>query len=430
MKKKFTAVRFSLPAAAIVVLTSTLIAGFAELDWPQWRGASRDGSSAETGLLQSWPDGGPPLLWRASGMGTGFSSVSLSGDRIFTMGDLEDGQYVLALDLKNGQRVWKAKLGPRWVDQYGGPRGTPTLNGDRVYAIGSEGDLVCLNSSDGREVWRKSLTRDFGGKMMSIWKFAESPLVDGDRLIVTPGAKDAAMVALNKETGAEIWRAAVPNLGSNGKDGAAYSSAVISEGGGVRQYVQLMGRGLVGVEATTGRFLWGYNRVANNVANIATPLVSGDYVFGTTGYGTGSVLLRLSKDGAGVKAEEVYFLAARTVQNHHGGLILRDGFIYTGTGHNKGFPICLEMETGRVAWGPVRNKGRGSAAIAYADGRIYLRYQNGLMILAEATPEEYREKGSFMIPDVSAPSWPHPVIAGKTLYLREQDNLFAYDVSG
>jgi outer membrane protein assembly factor BamB len=193
--------------------------------------------------------------------------------------------------------------------------------------------------------------------------------------------------------------------------------------------VQLIGRGLVGIEAASGRFLWGYNRVANDVANIATPLIKDDLVFASTGYGTGAALVRLAADGDGIRADEVYFLEAETFQNHHGGLILHDGHVYTGTGHNTGFPIAVSFETGEVAWGPIRNEGQSSAAIAYADGRLYMRYQNGLMILVEATAEGYRESGSFMIPEVEKESWPHPVITDGRLYLREQDTLWVYDVS-
>ena len=261
------------------------------------------------------------------------------------------------------------------------------------------------------------------------WKYSESPLVDGDRVIVSPGITDAAMVALDKKTGDEIWRAEIGRVGSMGAYGAAYSSVVISHGAGVKQYVQFIGRGVIGIEAETGKYLWGYNPVANDIANIATPLVHGDYVFASSGYGTGAALVKLSSDGkGGVDAEEVYFLEADTFQNHHGGMLLLDGHVYTGTGHNKGFPIAIKLEDGSVAWGPERNKGQNSAAITYADGRIYFRYQNGLMILVEATPEAYREQGSFEIPDVSKPSWPHPVIADGMLLIREQDNLYSYDV--
>jgi outer membrane protein assembly factor BamB len=421
-----------LAAVALAVALSSEPAGAD--DWPQWRGPNRNGKSAETGLLQEWADGGPPLAWRVSGLGAGYSSVSIADDRIFTMGDLEDGQYVLALSRDGGKLLWRTRIGERWEHQFAGPRATPTVDGKFVYAMGTEGDVVCLKAKNGKEVWRRSLQEEFGGDLMKAmgqydWRYAESPLVDGGRVIVTPGAQDAMVVALNKKNGRELWRAAIPDLGEDGADGAGYSSVVVSHGGGIRQYVQLVGRGVVGLEAETGRFLWGYNRVANKIANIPTPIVDGDYVFASSGYGQGSVLLRLEPDGDGVKASEVYFREGSVIQNHHGGLILLDGHIYTGTGHNKGFPLSLDLEVGEVAWGPVRTEGKRSAAVSYADGRLYFRYEDGLVILIEATPDEYREKGSFTIPDVGNFSWSHPVISDGKLYLREQDNLFCYDVS-
>ena len=295
-----------MPAALLFLCLLSVSAGAA--DWPQWRGPERDGISPEKDLLQAWPEEGLTLLWKTHGLGKGFSSLAIAGRRIFTMGDLVDSQYLFALDAKRGRYLWKAKVGPAFANRYAGPRSTPTVNGDRVYALGTEGDLICADTATGEVKWRKSLPRDFGGKMMTHWKFSESPLADGDRVVVTPGGKEAALVALNKRGGAEIWRAAIPKLGSKGKDGAGYSSIVVSEGAGIRQYVQLMGRGVVSVEASTGRFLWGYNRVANGTANVATPLVDGDYVFASTGYGTGSVLLRLSPAGNDIRAEEVYFV--------------------------------------------------------------------------------------------------------------------------
>ncbi len=422
------------PALSLAVLAAILSTPALADDWPGWRGPERSGKSAETGLLGEWPPGGPPLAWRIDGVGHGFSSVAVANGMIFTMGDLDEAQYVLALREADGKELWKTRVGPAWDDKFPGPRSTPTVDGGRVYAITSESDLVCLDTASGKAHWRRSLATDFGGSLMKAkgtrsWKFSESPLVDGDRVIVTPGTRDAVLVALDKRSGKEIWRAAIPELGKNGVDGAGYSSVVVSEAGGIRQYVQLVGRGVVGVEAATGRFLWGYNRIANAIANIATPLVGGDHVFVSTGYQTGSALLHLTRSGDGIRVREVYFLEARTMQNHHGGLILHDGYVYTGTGHNDGMPICVEMTTGKVVWGPIRNDGNDSAAVAYADGRLYFRYQDGLMILIEATPEAYREKGSFMIPDVEHPSWPHPVISGGKLYLREQGTLFCYDVT-
>ena len=403
-------------------------------DWPQWRGPQRDGKSAEKGLLQSWPAGGPPLAFKAAGLGTGFSTVAVAGGKIFTLGDSGEKQYVIALDDKAGNLLWKQEIGPAWNDEFLGPRSTPAVDGDRVYALSTEGLLHCLETATGKVVWKRSLPDDFGGTMMKAqggsyhWKFAESPLVDGDLVIVSPGSREAALVALDKKTGKEVWRTAIPDLGPAGTDGAGYSSAVVSQGAGVRQYVQLLGRGLVGVDAKTGRFLWGYNRVANNVANIPTALVDGDYVFASTSYGAGAVLLKLVKEGPGVAAKEVYFLPGDVFQNHHGGMILHQGYVYAGSGLNKGLPMAIELATGKIAWGPLRNDGNGSAAVAYADGRLYFRYQNGAVILIEPTPAGYKEHGQFDLPSIGRPSWPHPVISGGRLYLREQDILYVYDI--
>lgn len=398
-------------------------------EWPGFRGAYRDGVSKETGLLQAWPASGPPLAWKAAGVGEGYSSVSVAGGRVYTLGDVAGSQVMIAKSAADGKTLWTTRVGSPWVDERGGPRGTPTVDGDTVYALGTDGDLVAVDAATGKERWRKSLPKDFGGNVMSMWTWSESPLVDGDRVVVTPGAKAAGLVALNKKTGAEIWRTALPDLGPRGKDGAGYSSIVIGAGAGVRQYVQLLGRGLIGVDANDGKLLWSYNKVANDVANISTPIVSGDLVFASTAYGTGSSLVRLSKAAQGIEAKEVYFLDAKTLQNHHGGLVLVDGKVYAGNGQNKGFPICVEMETGKVLWGgDIRNAGSGSAAVVYADGNLIFRYENGTVILIEASPAGYKEKGSFQIPGVKGPSWPHPVVAGGKLYLREGDNLYCYDV--
>ncbi len=420
----------------LVLAGLTLVAVPASLladDWPGWRGPHRDGRSDATGLVSQWPEDGPPLLFRASGLGSGYSSVSLAGERLFTMGDFEDGQHVLALSRKDGKRLWSTRIGPRWEHKYLGARATPTVDGDRIYALGTDGDLVCLEAATGTQVWRRHLRDDFGGVLMQAmgktdWRFSESPLIDGDHVVVTPGAADAALVAVDKRTGKTVWQAKIPPLGEAGRDGAGYASPVVASIQGVRQIVQLLGRGVVGLEAATGRFLWGYNRVANDVANISTVLVDGDRVFASSGYGTGAALLHIRRDGDGFRAEEAYFLAADTLQNHHGGMVLHDGYVYTGTGHNKGFPIAVELATGKVAWGPERNNGTGSAALTFADGHLYLRYQNGTMILAQATPEGYMEKGSFEIPEVDQFSWSHPVVVDGKLFLREQDNLFVYDL--
>ncbi|HEY7410207.1 MAG TPA: PQQ-binding-like beta-propeller repeat protein [Vicinamibacteria bacterium] len=417
----------SLIAAALVL--SAAAAGAA--DWPSWRGPNRDARSPETGLLGEWPQGGPPLAWKAAGLGGGLSSLAIVGDRIYTLGDKDGAQHLLALNRADGKPVWSTRVGPAWSDEYGGPRGTPTVDGDRVYAMGTEGDLVCVDAATGKERWRKNLEKDFGGRVMTIWKWSESPLVDGDRVVFTPGGPWAAMAAVDKLTGKTLWQTEeLPHLGANGRDGAGYSSIVVSNAAGVKQYVQLMGRGLVGIRASDGKFLWGYNKVANNVANISTPIVRANFVFASTGYQTGTVLLELQKDGTdGVKANELYFLPSNTFQNHHGGMVLVGNHVYAGHGHNKGFPICLDFVSGKVAWGgDIRNAGTGSAAVMYADGRLYYRDQNGAVVLVEATPEGYKERGSFIIPEVKSFSWPHLALADGRLYVREQDTLYVYDV--
>lgn len=426
------AVLFVLLAAAIGAASLSPAADKASADWPQWRGPNRDGISADKGLLKAWPDGGPKLAWKATGLGEGYASISISQGRIFTMGDRDGDQYVIALSRDEaGKELWATKIGKGGGgDGYPGPRCTPTVDGDRLYAIGIHGALACLEVDSGKIVWRKDFKTDFGGKMMSGWGYSESPLVDGDKLVCTPGAKDAAVVALDKASGNVIWKAGVGDLGPKGNDGAAYSSIVVSHGGGVKQYVQLIGRGLVSFRADDGELLWNYNRVTNGVASVPTPIVDGDYVFSSTGYGAGAALVELSSAGGNqVNAKEVYFLEARTLQNHHGGMVLVDGHLYGGNGHNQGYPVCVELKTGKVVWNQGRGAGTGSAAIGYADGHVYFRYQNGVMALVEATPSGYKLKGKFQIPDVKNPSWPHPVIVGGKLYVREQDALLCYDVS-
>ncbi|HET6880927.1 MAG TPA: PQQ-binding-like beta-propeller repeat protein [Pirellulales bacterium] len=393
-------------------------------EWPQWRGPNRDGISPETDLLDKWPEKGPPLVWKATGLGGGFSSVAVDAGKIYTLGSRDRKEHLSAIDGGDGKILWSTPVG-------GGDHsnGTPTVDGDRVYAIGLQGDLVCAKIADGQILWKKNFGSDFGGKMMSGWGFSESPLIDGDRLICTPGGNDAMIVALDKMTGDTIWKAAMPSdVGPRGKDGAGYSSIVVSHGAGVKQYVQLIGRGVIGVRAENGEMLWGYNRIANDTANIPTPIVSDDYVFCSSGYGTGAALLKLVKQKNGVKAMEKYFLNANVMQNHHGGMVLVGKHVYCGNGHNQGFPLCVDLLTGKVAWHPGRGPGQESAAIAYADGNLYFRYQNGVMALIEATPKKYNLKSTFELPGTGQPSWPHPAIAEGRLYLRDQDLLFAYDI--
>jgi outer membrane protein assembly factor BamB len=337
---------------------------------------------------------------------------------------------VTAIDATTGKVVWSKRITTS-VPQHSheGSRCTPSIDGDRLYAIASSGKIVCLKTKDGSEVWARDF-KDWNGKLMSGWGFSESPLVDGDLVLCTPGGPQAMVVALDKLTGKEVWKCAIPALESKGKEGAGYSSIVVTNACGVKQYVQLVGKGLIGIRASDGQYLWSYTPIANRTANIPTPLISGDYIFCSTGYQTGSALVKLVKNGDELKAEEQYFLTADKLQNHHGGMVLKDGYVYCGHKHGQGFPICVEMETGKIAWGgEERGAGSGSAAITMADGHLIFRYQSGEVALIEATPDKYNLKGSFKPEYISRkPCWAHPVVAGGRLYLRDQDKLMCYDL--
>lgn len=413
------------------IVLAVLLAGgsvASAADWPQWRGPERNGKSPETGIIRSWEQSKPKLAWMGEGVGKGYASMSIVDGRIYTTGNHEAGQGVVAVDAKSGKVLWKKILTEK-VPKHGfpGTRCTPTVDGGKLYVTTSDGSIACL-STDGDLVWQKDFQEEWGGKMMSGWGFAESVLIDGDVAVCTPGGPDAMMVALDKKSGREIWKSKAPELGENGKDGAGYGSVVISNGAGVKQYVQITGRGLIGVRAKDGKFLWGYNKIANRTANIPDAVVIGDHVFCSTGYGTGAALLKLKKSGAGVKAEEVYFLDGNTVQNHHGGMVLHDGHVYLGHKHNGGDPMCVEVTTGKVKWHCKDPVGKKSGNVTYADGHLIYRYQSGELALVEATPDGYRLKGSFKPEYQEKESWSHPVISGGRLYLREQDKLMCYEL--
>jgi outer membrane protein assembly factor BamB len=375
--------------------------------------------------LDPWPEGGPPLAWRVKGLGSGYASVSVSGGKIFSLGKQGSKTYLVARKVADGSELWKTEVG-----RGGDPNCTPTVDGSLVFGLTLGGDLFCC-TADGALVWTKNYGKDFGVDGAPGWGFSESPLVDGDKLICTPGSNRALLAALNKQTGETIWSTAVEGgqLRGRGHEGAGYSSPVVSQAGGVRQYVTLVGKGVVGIDAQSGKLLWFYDRVANGTASIPTPIVSGDHVFCSSGYGAGSALIKLNRSRTGFDVQEIFFLPGNKMQNHHGGMIHKDGFVYCGHGHNEGFPLCINGQTGQDAWRAGRGPGSGSAAITYADGHLYFRYQDGTMALIEANPRAYKLKGQFKIASDNGESWPHPVIAGGKLYLRDQNELLAYDVA-
>jgi len=392
-------------------------------DWPQWRGPNRDGVSLDTGLLKRWPDAGPPVAWKATGIGEGFSSVSVAGDQVYTMGDLADACYLFALDPSNGDINWNVKIG-KTGGNYKGPRSTPTVDDDRVYALGQFGDLICADVKTGEIVWRKNFVEDFQGESGS-WNYTESPLVDGAKLICTPGGREATVVALDTQTGDVLWRGRTQE-----GDSAAYASPVVAEMGSVRQYIQLLSEGAASFAADDGELLWRYgtreNRFASNTANIPTPIVRGDCVFFAAGYGRGGGMVRIIGQGSDFDVEELWF--NQKLQNKHGGVIWVGDYLY-GDSDDRGLPWCADARTGKVVWQTRdRGEGSGSAAVTYADGNLYWRYQNGVVALVPTNPDGYEETSTFKIPMGSDPSWPHPVVVDGRLYLRDQDTLWCYKV--
>lgn len=389
-------------------------------DWGQWRGPRRDGISQEKGLLKAWPAEGPKLAWKAEGMGGGYGSVAVAGGKIYGMGYRNPDEAVWCVNAADGKLVWATPLAPanRRGKGYGdGSRCTPTVDGKLLYVVGDSGDIACLDAATGEIRWKKDLVTEFGGRVPQ-WGFAESPLVDGNKVIFTPGGPEATMVALDKNTGNVIWKTATPE-----RDSAGYSSAIIASIGGQRQYIQFVSGGVIGVSAADGKFLWRYSNPANRTANISTPLYRDGHVFAATAYNTGGGLAKIDGGANGFNATEVYF--TRNMQNHHGGMVLVGDHIY---GFNNANLTCIDWKTGEVKWSD-RSVGKGS--VVAVDGMLIARGERNEVALVEINPERYVEKGRFAQPDRSAKNaWAHPVVSGGKLYLRDQDILLAYDVKG
>jgi outer membrane protein assembly factor BamB len=404
----------ALATAALVGVSGTRTSA---ADWPQWRGPDRTGLSKETGLLTEWPKGGPPLAWKATDLGGGYSTPSIADGRIFGMSYRDKDEVVWALDEKTGKEIWATKIATAVkLDRGEGSRSTPTVDGNKLYALGTDGDLVCLSVDKGEKVWTKNLKKDFAGNRPG-WGYSESVLIDGDKLICTPGGKNT-IVALDKTTGDTIWKGMVPKA-----DGAHYSSVIAVEIEGRKQYLQFVRGGVVAVGASDGEYLWRYDAPANGTANCATPIYHDGHVFAASNYGVGGGLVKVTKPGEKFDAKQVYF--DKNMSNHHGGLVLVDGFLY---GEGGGQLRCVNFLTDKLGW-EERRAGKGS--VAYADGHIYFRNERdkGTVILVEANPKEYVEKGRFDPPDRSrSNAWSHPVIANGKLYIRDQGVLLCYDI--
>jgi outer membrane protein assembly factor BamB len=400
--------RVLLPAILLLALAQYALAQ-STADWPQWRGPNRDGISKETGLLKQWPAEGPPLVWKASGAGGGYSSFSVANGKLYTMGLRGEREYVVAFDVATGKEAWSTPHGSAFRNDRGdGPRGTPTIDGDRVYALGGSGDLTVLDARTGKIVWTKNVLREFGGSNIT-WGISESPLVLGDKVLVNAGGPGASIVALNKANGALIWKSQ--------SDKAGYSSAIPVEVNGTTQVVFFTAERAVGLDAKDGRLLWEYGRPANNVANVATPIARANRVFISSDYGTGGGVVEIKADN---KAQEVWF--TKDMRNHHSSSVLIGDYLY---GFSSAILTAIRFDTGEIAW---RDRSVGKGSLVYADGNLYCFSENGVVGLVEATPTGYKEKGRFRIAQGNLPTWTHPVVVGGRLYLRDQDTIYAYDV--
>ncbi len=407
--------RTKLALAVIAVCLSSLpiTTGLAQtVEWFQWRGPNRDGHSSETGLLKEWPSSGPREIWRATGAGTGFSSFSASNNRLFTLGARGNVEYVIAFDASTGNRLWEVANGQRFRNDMGdGPRSTPTVDGDRVYAFGGTGELVCLDAASGKKLWSVNVVSQFGG-VTPYWGYSESPLIVGDRIILNAGGRRASIVAINKANGQTIWQ--------QHSDEAGYSSPMLLRTGSLQQVVFFTGQRGLAVDPRDGRLLWTYNRASNSTANIATPVIHGNRVFFSSDYGTGAALVEVRAAGNIASAQEVYF--TRDMRNHHASSVIVGDHIY---GFSSSILTALKFDTGEMAW---RNRSVGKGSLIYADERLYLYSEQGTVGLAEATPTEYRERGRFSIKASGPPTWSHPIITNGRLIIRDQDTIYAYDV--
>lgn len=414
--------------AAGLLFASTALAE----DWPTFRGPNRDGICKETGLLQSWPKDGPSKVWTVKNLGLGYGTPTIADGKIFGMGTRDGKDGIWALKESDGSELWFTPIDdPRKTNQNNGPSGSPTFDGGKLYAVSSNGKFVCLNATDGKEVWKKDYS-DYGGKVPQ-WGFTDSPLVDGKNVICVPTGGKAAVVAFEKVTGKEVWKTEIAG-GVGG--GAGYSSVVKATVAGSPMYVLLTGdkAGVVGINPTSGKMLWQYNgqAAAGGVAQVPIPVVNKDRVWVSSSYKGGAAMLEIKaagKDKFTVKELKAY--KKPELNNHHGGMVQVGDYIYFGHDQNQGNPVCVDAKTGEIKWGPDKSPagGSGSAAVLFADGRLYFRYQNGMLVLIEPSPEQLKVVSSFKLPEPSGKeSWPHPVIANGKLYIRDQDKLHCFSV--
>ncbi len=389
-------------------------------DWPQWQGYHRTGHSAETDLQSTWPEGGPHRLWLYEDCGTGYSGPAVVGDRLYTMGSRDGTTHLLAIDTRQGKQIWATPVGPEFDENQGnGPRSTPTVAGDHVFGLTCTGTLICVRTSDGKEVWRRTM-QDFGGSMPG-YGFSESVLVEGNLVVCTPGGQRGSVVALETNTGKLHWQSSAIT------DGTHYASMLPVNHHGERQLIQLLPSQVVGLSPEDGRVLW---KIARDgpIAVATTPIYRNGYVYVSSAYGAGCLMFHVGADN---RVEEIY--RNKILRNHHGGVVLAGNMLIGSDGNNsnRGF-ICQDFLEGKRVWH--ERTGLGGGAVIYADGRLYILGEHDAVVrLVEVSEEGWTLHGKFQMDPPSdhrksGRVWTHPVIADGKLYLRDQEYLFCYDV--
>lgn len=402
-------------------------------DWPQWRGAQRDGHAAPQMLAESWESRTPKLKWEASNLGTGYSSVSIVDRRLFTMGSNEQNCFTACYDSQTGKPIWRTNISRPGVGaDYnrgwgGGPRSTPTVDGNQVFVLSDVGVVAALKRDSGDLLWKVDLVAEHGGGIPK-WGYSESVLIDGQRVVVTAGGKKF-MVALDRETGRLLWN-------SNGVDAVAhYVSTMKGSYAGTSYYVTASNIGVVGFDCQSGNQIFENTVTGNDIATVPTPILIGaDRIYHTSNYGAGNVLLKLTGRGDSIVANMVYHEDGKTMMNHHGGVVLVDGVIYGFTKSDGGVWMAQDLESGKTLW-QEKLRGNRSGSIAYADGRLYCYNDgDGTVVLVQPDRNEWRPLGQIALPrETQIPRdrgaiWAHPVIANQTLFIRDQDLLFAFDI--
>ena len=385
--------------------------------WPVFHGPNGDNISAETGLLKTWPEDGPPLVWTAEGIGDGYASVSLAEGVIYTAGNVEDKMVITAMDLA-GKTKWQAECGKAWTAGPAGTRATPTIDGDRLYYETPFGDVVCMDVADGKKIWEINILDEFDGQNI-IWALSESVVIDGDNAICCPFGKKASVVALDKKTGSVVWTA------EGTGDKAGYATVSIVEFAGRRMILTMSGKALVGVDADNGKLLFRYEHETKHDVNATQPIFNDGMVFITSGYGAGSEMVKLTASGGRITAERAW--ETKDLDNHHGGVILLDGYLY-GAAMKRNW-ICLDWETGQTKYS---EEGVGKGAVTCADGMLYTQAEDEkkrTVGLVKPTPEGHQLVSQFTFPEGGKGKvWAHPVVCDGRLYIRHGDKLYVYSV--